>query len=125
VEARSGTAPGRRRHGPDEPFHPNNPEPGRGSACTASVMESDTTQQMPTIGRLTRFREKMRRLGLDTFLVLIDANRRFLSGYSGEDGQFDETAGALLITERGGILATDSRYDLQARQEAQGFDVVC
>ena len=88
-------------------------------------MESDTTRQMPVIERLTRFREKMRRLGLDTFLILIEANRRFLSGYSGEDGQFDETAGALLITEREGILATDSRFDLQARQEAQGFDVVC
>ena len=58
----------------------------------------------------------MARLDLDTFLVLIEANRRYLSGYTGEDGQFDETAGALLITDKRCILATDSRYDLQAGQ---------
>lgn len=67
----------------------------------------------------------MHHLDLDAFLVLIDANRRYLSGYNAEDGQFDETAGALLITSSACLLATDSRYDLQARQEAPGFEVVC
>jgi Xaa-Pro aminopeptidase len=67
----------------------------------------------------------MRQSDMDAFLVLIDANRRYLSGYSAEDGQFDETAGALLITQEACLLATDSRYELQARQEAPGFEVVC
>ena len=75
--------------------------------------------------RLAGLRAKMRHLDLDAFLVLIDANRRYLSGYSAEDGQFDETAGALLITDTACLLATDSRYDLQARQEAAGYEVVC
>ena len=88
-------------------------------------MKSDMSPSSPTTQRLTELRSKMRHLDLDAFLVLIDANRRYLSGYSGEDGQFDETAGALLITHEASFLATDSRYDLQARQEAPGFEVVC
>jgi len=75
--------------------------------------------------RLAGLRAKMHQQDLDAFLVLIDANRRYLSGYSSEDGQFDETAGALLITAEAALLATDSRYDLEARQEAQGFETVC
>jgi Xaa-Pro aminopeptidase len=66
----------------------------------------------------------MSRADLDAFLVLIEANRRYLSGYTAEDGQFDETAGALLITSEHCLLATDARYDLQARQEAPAFEVV-
>ena len=75
--------------------------------------------------RIAALRAEMSRNDLDAFLVLIDANRRYLSGYSAEDGQFDETAGALLITADAGHLLTDSRYDLQAREEAPGFAVSC
>jgi Xaa-Pro aminopeptidase len=88
-------------------------------------MVTETQHILTTSDRLTRLRDKMHQLGLDAFLVLIDANRRYLSGYSGEDGQFDETAGALLISPEQCLLATDSRYELQARQEAHGFDIVC
>ena len=79
--------------------------------------------EVPTQRRITALRAEMRRSGLDAFLVLIDANRRYLSGYSAEDGQFDETAGALLITADDCLLLTDSRYDLQAREEAPNFTV--
>jgi Xaa-Pro aminopeptidase len=89
------------------------------------TMKPETSPTLPTQNRLAKLRENMRHLDLDTFLVLIDANRRYLSGYSSEDGQFDETAGALLITHGTCLLATDSRYDLQARREATGFEVVC
>ncbi|MBL0716594.1 MAG: aminopeptidase P family protein, partial [Desulfosarcina sp.] len=51
--------------------------------------------------------------------------RRYLSGYTGEDGQFDESAGALLITEKDLILATDSRFEIQAKEEAPLFEIVC
>lgn len=80
--------------------------------------------QIPTSPRVARLRETIARNGLDTFIVLIDANRRYLSGYTAEDGQFDETAGALIITAEHCLLATDSRYDLQARQEAPEYEVV-
>lgn len=60
----------------------------------------------------------------DTFMVLVAENRRYLSGYTAEDGQFDETAGVLLITRDKALLVTDSRYDLQASQEAPLFKVI-
>jgi len=91
-----------------------------------NAKESEVPPPVPAVQkRLARLRTKMLEQDLDAFLVLIDANRRYLSGYSSEDGQFDETAGALLITAEAALLATDSRYDLQARQEAQGFETVC
>ena len=88
-------------------------------------MNPDSPHPIATRSRVARLRDKLAPHDLDAFLVLIEANRRYLSGYTGEDGQFDETAGALLITGKHCILATDSRYDLQARQEAPEFEIVC
>ncbi len=75
--------------------------------------------------RIARLRESLQARELDAFLVLIEANRRYLSGYSAEDGQFDETAGVLIVAAHQLVLATDARYEIQARREAPGFDVVC
>jgi Xaa-Pro aminopeptidase len=62
---------------------------------------------------------------IDAFLVLVPENRRYLSGFTGEDTQFDETAGGLFVSESRRILATDSRYALQAEKEAPLFEVFC
>ncbi|MBL0715170.1 MAG: aminopeptidase P family protein [Desulfosarcina sp.] len=75
--------------------------------------------------RIERLREALKTSGLDALLILIEANRRYLSGYTAEDGQFDETAGALLISDDHLLLATDSRYVLQAGKEAPGFEIIC
>ena len=75
--------------------------------------------------RIARLQDAIQAQGLDAFLVSIEANRRYLSGYSAEDGQFDETAGALIIASPRLLLATDSRYELQAQREAAGFEIVC
>jgi Xaa-Pro aminopeptidase len=52
----------------------------------------------------------------------VPENRRYLSGYTAADTQFDETAGALLITADRLLLATDSRYELEAEREAPAFE---
>jgi Xaa-Pro aminopeptidase len=52
-------------------------------------------------------------------------NRRYLSGFTGEDGQCDESAGALFITSERQLLATDSRYETQAQTEAGVFEIYC
>jgi len=75
--------------------------------------------------RLTKLRAILKKMEFDTFLVLVAENRRYLSGFTGEDGQFDESAGALFITAQDQGLATDSRYALQAEHEALGFDIHC
>lgn len=75
------------------------------------------------INRLARLRTRLQDQALDTFLVLQGENRRYLSGFTGEDGQFNESAGALLITPERQIIATDSRYETQARIEAHEFEI--
>jgi len=74
---------------------------------------------------LTRVREILREKNIDTFLVLMDNNRRYISGYTSKDTPFDESAGALLISDTRQILLTDSRFDLQAKNEAPSFEIIC
>ncbi|MBW2249319.1 MAG: aminopeptidase P family protein, partial [Deltaproteobacteria bacterium] len=62
---------------------------------------------------------------IDTLMVLVEENRHHISGFTGEDTQFDETAGVLFITDSKLILATDSRYEQQAKNEASLFKIVC
>ncbi|MBW1956646.1 MAG: aminopeptidase P family protein [Deltaproteobacteria bacterium] len=73
--------------------------------------------------RIQRLRKAMKKEHIDTFMVLFQENRRYLSGFTGEDTQFDESAGALFITGEQQVLATDFRYDTQARSEAPLFEV--
>ena len=74
--------------------------------------------------RVQKVREVLCARGIDALLVTIEENRRYLSGFTGEDHQFDESAGALLITADQLILATDSRFELQAVAESPLFEVV-
>jgi Xaa-Pro aminopeptidase len=75
--------------------------------------------------RISKLREKMGKQRMNALLVSAGENRRYLSGFTGEDTQFDESAGALLITEDALVLATDSRYEIQAKTEAPFYEVVC
>lgn len=75
--------------------------------------------------RITGVKKVLQRNNIDTFMVLSEENRRYLSGFRGHDTQFDESAGALFISEAGLILATDSRYEEQASKEAHLYEVVC
>ena len=74
--------------------------------------------------RIELARKQIAENNLDAFMVSVEENRRYLSGFSASDGQFDETAGALFITKNELILATDSRYELQAENEAPLFEIV-
>lgn len=75
--------------------------------------------------RIARIRQALVETELDALLVSIQENRYYLSGFAGEDTQFDESAGVLIISGDHLVLATDSRYELQAQTEAAGFDIVC
>ncbi len=75
--------------------------------------------------RLSRLRKSLSDKNVDTFMVLIEENRRYLSGFTAQDTQFDESAGVLFITDTKLILATDSRYELQAGSESPLYDIVC
>ncbi len=75
--------------------------------------------------RIERVRKKLQEMKLDSLMVLVEENRCYLSGFTGEDTQFDESAGALIINRDQLLLATDSRYEVQAENEAPLFDVIC
>lgn len=73
--------------------------------------------------RIEKIRERLRQQPADALIVLISPNRFYLSGFSSEDHQCDESSGALLITAEKLILATDSRFELQARLESPSYQV--
>ena len=74
--------------------------------------------------RLGLLRNKFDSLGVDTVWIIQPENRRYLSGFKAADGQLDESSGCLFITLDQALLLTDSRYTIQAKQEAVGFEVI-
>jgi Xaa-Pro aminopeptidase len=73
---------------------------------------------------LDRIRLSLKGSNIDALLVTQPENRRYLSGYTATDHSIAETAGVLLIPAAGQpFLLTDSRYQLQAEQEAAGFQI--
>lgn len=64
--------------------------------------------------RLKRCRAAMAKRGLDGLIVARGANVRYLTGFSGDES-------VLVVTARGKVLVTDSRYSEQARKECRGL----
>ena len=75
--------------------------------------------------RIEKLRSRFNEKQIDGLLVFIGENRFYLSGFKGEDSQFDETAGFLVIGKEKLVLATDSRFTFQAKSEAPLYDVYC
>ncbi len=72
---------------------------------------------------IARIRTILRNKKLDAILITHPDNRRYLSGFTAADAQLTESSGALLISKDKLILLTDSRYELQAKEEASGYEV--
>ncbi|MAT96331.1 MAG: hypothetical protein CL608_04240 [Anaerolineaceae bacterium] len=64
--------------------------------------------------RITAVRQKLNEWEVDGVLVTSPANRRWLSGFTGSNGQ-------LLVTANKALIATDFRYYAQAGREAPDF----
>ena len=74
--------------------------------------------------RFKRLQTSLRRRKLDAILITEPRNRRYLSGYTADDHGIRESSGVLLIPAKGTpYLLTDSRFVLQAEEEAQGYIV--
>jgi len=70
------------------------------------------------LDRITRLRKIMEESKLDSIMISDPANIFYLSGFtSGNDGK-------LLITDTEQFLFTDPRYNVQAKKECQGFDLL-
>jgi len=74
--------------------------------------------------RIHRVQASLRARGLDAILITEPNNRRYLSGYTPVDHGIQESSGVLLIPKQGRPwLLTDSRFELQAKEEAVGCTV--
>jgi Xaa-Pro aminopeptidase len=101
-----------------------------GNALAAAVqiyriLSSEKAMRNLIFERVQKLRRALEGKPIDAFMVLIDHNRRYLSGFSAEDALFDESAGALFISSDKLVLATDSRYTLQAAEEAPLYEIFC
>ncbi|OQY02278.1 MAG: hypothetical protein B6I26_01645 [Desulfobacteraceae bacterium 4572_130] len=74
--------------------------------------------------RIKRLKNEILKKGLDTIIIFSDENRRYLSGYTGENGSYAETAGFIVITKNQLILACDFRYYEQAQNETDFYTVI-
>ncbi|MHB8647028.1 MAG: M24 family metallopeptidase [Thermomicrobiales bacterium] len=74
--------------------------------------------------RLARLRAAMAAGGFEAVYTTHPANRRYLTGYTGEDHPPNESAGALLITLDAAYLRTSVVNATQARAEAPDYAVV-
>ena len=74
--------------------------------------------------RLAALRRLLRKQGLDALLVTLPANRRYLSGFTPDDGQWGESSGAVLICQTAALLLTDFRYELTARAQAPYLETI-
>ncbi|MBF0120930.1 MAG: aminopeptidase P family protein [Desulfobacterales bacterium] len=73
--------------------------------------------------RIEKLRKSLFEKQIDCYMVLSEENRYYFSDFKGEDTTFYESAGCLLITDKSLILATDSRYELEAKNEAPLYEV--
>lgn len=69
------------------------------------------------IKRLHKLRPVIAERDLDALLISQPENYRYLSGFTGSSGW-------LVISHSDAVLATDSRYTEQAKQETQGFEII-
>lgn len=74
--------------------------------------------------RLARLRAAMAAAGFAAVFTTHPYNRRYLTGYTGEDHPPDESAGALLITPDAAYLHTSALNATQARAQAPDYTVV-
>ncbi len=72
--------------------------------------------------RMARLRRRLKKDKLDGLVVTLPANRRYLSGFTPDDGQWGESSGALLIGPGCAYLLTDFRYQLTAQAQATYFE---
>src|SRR5262249_3418659 len=74
--------------------------------------------------RLARLRTAMSNTGFEALYSTHPANRRYLTGYTGEDHPPEESAGAFLIPHAAAYLRTSGTNAPLARGEAPDYEVV-
>lgn len=83
-------------------------------------MTGTTRPELPSAdhaGRQQRLRDELDASGIGSLVVTTPANVRYLTGFTGSNGQ-------VLLTPDAAVLITDARYDERARSEAPSVALV-
>jgi Xaa-Pro aminopeptidase len=75
-------------------------------------------------GRLARLRAAMKDASFPAIFTTQPYNRRYLTGYTGEDMLPNESAGSVLVTQDAAYLCTNVLDATQARAQAPDFTVI-
>jgi Xaa-Pro aminopeptidase len=75
--------------------------------------------------RMKKVQNRLKEKSYDAYLVCNAENRHYLTGFFADDHFINEISGYLFITENDVLLATDSRYETQAKNQTQGIEIVC
>jgi Xaa-Pro aminopeptidase len=75
--------------------------------------------------RIHNIQQKLKEKSFNAFMICNAENRFYLTGFFVDDDQIDEISGLLFITEKKVLLATDSRYYVQAQSETTDIEIFC
>ena len=74
--------------------------------------------------RIRNIRNTFEENNIDALFIASEENRKYLSGFNGEDSSFTESSGFLFITTNKLFLATDMRFFEQAKIEAPLYEII-
>jgi len=75
--------------------------------------------------RMKKVQDRLKEKSFDAYLVCNAENRHYLTGFFADDHFIDEISGYLFIKEDNILLATDSRYVTQAKNQTEGIEIKC
>ena len=75
--------------------------------------------------RIKKVQNRLKKKSYDAYMVCNGENRTYLTGFLADDRFIDEISGYLFITEKNILLATDSRYVTQAKEQTQDIEIAC
>lgn len=79
---------------------------------------------MQTQARIEALRARLAESGLDSVVITHPTNRRYLTGYTGEDHPPNESPAHVVIAEERAVIVTSPLEAERARQQTEGFEVV-
>jgi len=75
--------------------------------------------------RMKKVQDRLKKKSYDAYLACNAENRHYLTGFFADDHFINEISGYLFITQDNILLATDSRYATQAREQTEGIEIEC
>jgi len=73
--------------------------------------------------KLKKLRDQFDSADIDAIWIFNPDNRRYFSDFKAEDLTWGETSGSLLISRTNAVLLTDSRYETEAKEQANEYEI--